>query len=65
MRIHTLPLGRTDCAMRTVSSGISGIGWGCRDRDSLLVSVTLSCFLSISSVSPILLWPFANNIGKR
>src|SRR5215472_1423776 len=42
MRIHTLPLGMTACAMRTVSSGIAGIGWGCRDMDSLLVSVTLS-----------------------
>ena len=62
MRIHTLPLGRTARAMRTVSSGIAGIGWGCIDIDSLLVSLMLSFFISISYVSPILLWQFANNI---
>jgi hypothetical protein len=65
MRIHALPLGRTACAMRTVSSGIAGIGWGCIDIGSLLVSLTLSFFISISYVSPILLWQFANNIRER
>jgi len=35
------------------------------DMDSLLVSLTLSFFISISYVSPILLWQFANNIRER
>src|SRR5438270_860241 len=61
VRIGSLPLCRTACATRIVSSGMAGIGWGCIDMDSLLVSLTLSFFISISYVSPILLWQFANN----